>query len=125
MIESSAKKVRENFMKTFNQHANEIRRKQKIKFIGDNLSNVAKYIQLSEEASEVAQAAAKIARILDGTSPTPKTIDEAYADLSEEMNDLYIAYETCFGHSFSPDVNCYKIDRTVDRICKARDIAFE
>ena len=35
------------------------------------------WAQLAEEAAELAQAALKIRRVLDGTNPTPKDIGEA------------------------------------------------
>ena len=43
---------------------------------------------LAEEASELAQAALKYRRALDGTNPTPITQDEAYEHLCEEIADV-------------------------------------
>lgn len=44
--------------------------------------------QMSEEYSEGAQAALKLRRALDGTNPTPKTIEECWENLKEEFGDV-------------------------------------
>lgn len=46
------------------------------------------YEQLAEEAAELAQAANKMARVLRGTNPTPKTEEEARNSLIEEYTDV-------------------------------------
>lgn len=43
---------------------------------------------MSEEYSEGAQAALKLRRALDGTNPTPKTIEECWENLKEEFGDV-------------------------------------
>lgn len=49
--------------------------------------------QLAEEASELAQAALKLRRALEGTNPTPKTEAECRAALLEEVADVELCYE--------------------------------
>lgn len=44
--------------------------------------------QLAEEAAELAQAALKLRRALDGTNPTPVSEAEAGAALIEELSDV-------------------------------------
>ena len=44
--------------------------------------------QLAEEATELAKAALKKARILRGENPTPVTLEKAGADLMEEFTDV-------------------------------------
>jgi hypothetical protein len=44
--------------------------------------------QLAEEAAELAQAANKMARIIRGTNPTPKTRHAAAMNLVEEFTDV-------------------------------------
>lgn len=44
--------------------------------------------QLGEEASELAQAALKLRRVLDGTNPTPVTKAQAMDNLIEEYGDV-------------------------------------
>lgn len=46
--------------------------------------------QLAEEAAELAQAALKLRRALDGKNPTPKTVEECRRDLCEEYLDVLI-----------------------------------
>ena len=45
--------------------------------------------QLAEECSELAQAALKLRRALDGTNPTPVKQEEARAKLVEEIADVF------------------------------------
>lgn len=44
--------------------------------------------QLAEEAAELAQAALKLRRALEGKNPTPKTEEECRAALLEEVADV-------------------------------------
>lgn len=64
-----------------------------ILFIREQLQPAALFGQLAEEAVEVAHAAMKMQRILDGTNPTPVTEKEAMAKVMEEICDLYNALE--------------------------------
>ena len=48
----------------------------------------AMYEQLAEEASELAHAALKMARVLRGVNPTPVTLDAATAKVLEEYADV-------------------------------------
>lgn len=44
--------------------------------------------QLAEEAAELAQAALKLRRAIDGKNPTPKSIAECEVALDEEIADV-------------------------------------
>ena len=44
--------------------------------------------QLAEEAAELAQAALKLRRAIDGKNPTPKSISECESALDEEIADV-------------------------------------
>lgn len=44
--------------------------------------------QLAEEAAELAQAALKLRRAIDGNNPTPKSIPECEDALDEEIADV-------------------------------------
>lgn len=48
--------------------------------------------QLAEEASELAQAALKLRRAIDGTNPTPRSEDECMQNLIEEIADIQIIF---------------------------------
>ena len=43
---------------------------------------------LAEEFSEGGQAALKLRRVLDGSNPTPKTLEECWEDLKKEIGDV-------------------------------------
>ena len=71
--------------------------------------------QLAEEASELAQAALKLARIERGENPTPVTEDEAYKNLVEEYTDVETcARELCL--RADPEIEAAKRQRFYDRI---------
>ena len=60
-----------------------------------NVETVCKYLgapellaQLAEEAAELAQAALKLRRVIDGTNWTPKTMVECQNGLAEEIADV-------------------------------------
>lgn len=61
----------------------------------NTVETVCKYLsgpellaQLAEEAAELAQAALKLRRALDGTNWTPKTLEECRNALTEEIADV-------------------------------------
>ena len=56
--------------------------------IRDKVSMIALYAMLAEEASELAHAACKAVRCLDGSNPTPLTSDDIYDKLIEELSDV-------------------------------------
>ncbi|MCD8340626.1 MAG: hypothetical protein LUC87_00535 [Clostridiales bacterium] len=56
--------------------------------IKDYLTEPEILCQLAEEAAELAQAALKLRRVLDGTNPTPVTEEDAQAHLLEEIADI-------------------------------------
>ena len=59
-----------------------------VEFIRKQLPEEVLYAQLAEEASELAQAALKMYRILDGRNPPRCRLSEARADLLEEIADV-------------------------------------
>lgn len=61
---------------------------ENIEIIKRDIPKADLYDQLAEEASELAQAANKMARVLRGTNPTPKTEEEAQKNLIEEYTDV-------------------------------------
>lgn len=58
------------------------------KKISDILPETEILAQLAEEASELAQAALKLRRALDGTNPTPKSVEECRKAFEEEYADV-------------------------------------
>ena len=70
--------------------------------------------QLAEEASELAQATLKLARIYRAENPTPVTEDEAYKNLVEEYTDV----QTCareLGIESDPEIERRKEVRFYER----------
>lgn len=66
------------------------------KKVSDILPKTEILAQLAEEASELAQAALKLRRALDGTSPTPVGANEATANLFEELADIQVCINAFF-----------------------------
>lgn len=57
-------------------------------YIVKHLSLSERVAQLAEEAAELAQAALKYRRALDGVNPTPVTLEQASDNLDEEVADV-------------------------------------
>lgn len=66
------------------------RRTKVSKKISDILPKTEILAQLAEEASELAQAALKLRRALDGTNPTPKSVEECKNAFEEEYADVIV-----------------------------------
>lgn len=64
------------------------------KKISDILPKTEILAQLAEEASELAQAALKLRRALDGTNPTPKSVEECRKAFEEEYADVMVCIHT-------------------------------
>ena len=58
------------------------------KKVSDILPKTEILAQLAEETSELAQAALKLRRALDGTNPTPKSVEECQKAFEEEYADV-------------------------------------
>lgn len=74
------------------------------KKVSDILPKTEILAQLAEEASELAQAALKLRRALDGTNPTPKSVTECEANLTEEIADVTIAIDALFDSWFGASI---------------------
>lgn len=74
------------------------------KKVSDILPKTEILAQLAEEASELAQAALKLRRALDGTNPTPKSVAECEANLTEEIADVTIAIDVLFDSWFGVSI---------------------
>lgn len=61
-----------------------------MKQVCDILPETEILAQLAEEAAELAQAALKLRRALDGTNPTPRTEAECREALWEEFADVTV-----------------------------------
>ena len=74
--------------------------------------------QLAEEASELAQAALKLRRALDGTNPTPKSVAECEANLMEEFADISNAVtalcDAWFGDNLDSEREFWDAEREIE-----------
>lgn len=59
-------------------------------YIPNKIGLPAMYEQLAEECAELAQASLKMARILRGENPTPKTRFDVGCNIEEEFNDILL-----------------------------------
>lgn len=78
------------------------------------------YDQLAEEAAELAQAANKMARVLRGTNPTPKTEKEAKRDLVEEYTDVVTVCQNVLNIEADAMLADYKLYRWRKRLEDSR-----
>lgn len=65
-----------------------------IEYIKEQLSQEELLAQLAEEATELAHAALKLRRAIDGTNPTPVAREKALENLVEEIADIYLVLKT-------------------------------
>ena len=70
---------------------------------------------IAEEATELAQAALKYARILRNENPTPANKVDVMKNLSEEVGDVMLCLDVC---NIGPDRNVMaaKLERWVQRV---------
>lgn len=60
-----------------------------VDYISEKLPYLEALAQLAEEAAELAHAALKMRRAMDGTNPTPTTITQAFHDMKQEFSDVW------------------------------------
>ena len=88
------------------------------KKVSDILPKTEILAQLAEEASELAQAALKPRRALDGTNPTPKSVAECEANLTEEIADVTNAidalFDSWFGDDFKSENELWKAEQEIE-----------
>ena len=83
--------------------------------------------QLAEEASELAQAALKLRRAIDGKNPTPRDISECEAALDEEIADVWLCIrEAGFSDDYrlmiQGEIMCSKEERWLSRLHARKDV---
>ncbi len=52
-------------------------------------------LQLAEECNELSQAILKLERARRGSNPTPRSYDECYNNLLEELVDVEVCMDAC------------------------------
>lgn len=89
------------------------------KRVKDYISQSEILAQLAEEAAELAQAALKLRRAMDGVNPTPVEFSEAYNNLIEEYSDVTLCLRE-LDMNYSPDIIEKKTKRWIKRLKGAR-----
>lgn len=89
--------------------------------VRNRLSDPELLAQLAEEAAELAQAALKMRRVMDGTNPTPVTFQEAHNNLLEEICDVEtcvaaLLYNTPTAVKVRADLRAQKLERWAGRL---------
>ncbi len=78
----------------------------------------ALYEALAEEATEVAQAALKMARIQRQENPTPVDLVDATKSLNEELTDLLLCMDVVNMHA-DQNLAMAKLNRWISRLAQA------
>ncbi len=78
---------------------------------------------LAEEASELAQAALKLRRVMTGYNPTPVNYRDAVKDLNEEIADvlLYLEQISTMNNDTVRNIRNKKLARWITRLMEAND----
>lgn len=89
--------------------------------IRERLSDPELLANLAEEAAELAQAALKMRRVMDGSNPTPVTFQEAHEKLLEEITDVEnlvaaLLYNTPTAVKARADLRAEKLERWAGRL---------
>lgn len=75
------------------------------KKISDSLPETEILAQMAEKASKLALVALELRRALDGTNPTPKSVEECEANLMEEFADISNAVDVLCDAWFGDDLD--------------------
>lgn len=86
-------------------------------FVRDSLSQKAIVLQLSEEASELAAAASKLARILDGENPSPVPPEQARRSILDEFGDVL----NCLDLIITPSENIFVSENRAEKCIRWAD----
>lgn len=87
-----------------------------IHYIRENAMLADVYSQLAEEAVELSMAAAKMARILRGTNPTPVSRESAEENLIEEYTDVLLVSRDILDLKTNDVIRGYKLYRWKKRL---------
>ena len=90
-----------------------------INYIRDTLPDEELLAQLAEESVELAHAALKMRRVLDGRNPTPVRMSEAWDKLQEEIADVVVCLTALDINVNTPEYMARaerKLDRWVGRL---------
>lgn len=100
---------------------------EKLQYIIDCLTAEELLCQLAEEASELAQAALKLRRCLNGTNPARVSKEDAWKQLFEEIADVQLSLKVLGLDTDSmmeryQDIQAEKTDRWADSLDWGADV---
>lgn len=93
-------------------------------YIRDQLPDEELLAQLAEESTELAHAALKMRRAMDGKNPTPVTAPEAWEKLQEEIADVLLILQVLDINTNDQEYRetiWQKLNRWVGRLRKAEN----
>ena len=88
---------------------------EKHNYIRNRMTEPALYEALAEEATELAMAALKYARVLRGENPTHLKKDEVKNNLIEEFTDVHCVADV-INLTVDPEIKSYKFHRWYERL---------
>lgn len=94
--------------------------------VRNRLSDPELLAQLAEEAAELAQAALKMRRVMDGANPTPVTFEQAHNNILEEICDVEtcvaaLLYNTPTAVKVRADLRAQKLERWAERLLAKKE----
>lgn len=95
-----------------------------IDYIRKQLSYGEQMAGLAEEATELAHAALKLRRYVDGSNPTPVTEKEAVDNLLEEIGDVLLCLKV-LGFPVNPEAYEEAMDAKLERWAKRLEASRE
>lgn len=100
-------------------------KEEKLDYIAAKVSQTSRLMQVAEEAAELIQAAAKLARIKAGDNPAAVSREQAMQNLVEEIADVKIAIDALQLDDILPnraveEVEREKLDRWFERVKEGR-----
>ena len=90
--------------------------------IREKISREELLAQLAEEAAELAKAALKYRRILDGTNPTPISRKDAFGNLIEEIADVRLVISVLDMDKYLSDYDVIAAKKTLRWIKRLNEI---
>lgn len=101
----------------------EVEQEELVEYIQASLNIPERLMQLAEEASEMSQAALKLARKINGVNPTPKSLADCVAALREEISDTMTCLAVLHEDRGWMEPSTTKLTRWVERLKEAEENA--
>lgn len=89
---------------------------ESLNYIREKLSDKARLLQLGEECAELSAAIFKLFRKKETDNPTPKSLEEIYENLIEEIEDVAVSISVISEYLRDKKVYEAKLKRWVERL---------